>query len=61
MQRLADMAGRIEPMRMLVEKRAARRKKEQRGASKQRQRAARNCPPENGYPPVHKRHFSLAF
>jgi hypothetical protein len=46
-QRLADMASSIGPIRMLVEKRSARSKIEQRGASQQRQRAAHNCSPEN--------------
>jgi hypothetical protein len=38
---------------MLVEERAARRKKEQRGASKHRQRAADNRSSENGFLPMH--------
>src|SRR5712664_3083682 len=58
-QRLADVAGGIGPIRMFVEERAARRKIEQRGASQQRQRVAHNRSPENGYAPVHKRHLSL--
>src|SRR5260370_21145829 len=59
-QRLTDMAGSIGPICMLVEQGAAGRKKEQRGASKHRQRATRHSSSENGYPQVHKRQFSLA-
>ena len=59
-QRLTDMAGGVGPIRMLVEERAARGKIQQRGASQQRQSAAHNRSPENGYPPVHKRHFELS-
>jgi hypothetical protein len=59
-QCLADMAGVLRPICMLVEERTACGKIEQRGASHQRQRAAHNPSPENGYPPMHKRHFSLA-
>src|ERR1700716_4102083 len=59
-QRLANMAGGIGPIRMFMEKRAARGKVEEGGESQQRQCAARNRSTENGYSPVHKRHFSLA-
>src|SRR5882762_5889916 len=56
-QHLADRAGGIGPTRMLVEERAARSKIKQRDRSQQRQRAAHSRSPENGYPPVHKRHY----
>src|SRR5713226_2988210 len=52
-QRLANMAGVLRPIRMLVEERTARRKIEQRGASQQRQRAARNRSPENPFLRIH--------
>ena len=47
-QCLADVAGGIRPIRMLVEERAARRKKEQSSAGKHRQRAACYASSENG-------------
>src|SRR5260370_15691468 len=46
-QRLADMAGVLRPIRMMVEEPTARDKIEQRGASQQRQPAADNCSPES--------------
>ena len=53
MQRLADMAGGIGPIRMLVEERTARRKKQQRGASQQCQPAAYKRSPENRFLRIH--------
>ena len=52
-QRLADMAGSVGPIRMLVEERAARCKIEQRSASQQRQRAAHSHSPENSFLRIH--------
>ena len=52
-QRLADMAGVLRPIRMLVEERSARGEIEQRGASHQRQRVARNRSSENGFLRMH--------
>ena len=52
-QRLADMAGRIGPIRMLVEKGAARGEIKQRRTSYQRQRAAHHASPENRSPQIH--------
>ena len=52
-QRLADMAGVLGSIRMLVEQRSARRKIEQRSASQQRQRAARSHLPENRFLRMH--------
>jgi hypothetical protein len=52
-QRLANVASRIGPVGMLVEERAARRKKEQRGACENRQRAAYSGSPENGFLRLH--------
>jgi len=52
-QRLADMARGIGPIRMLVEERAARCKIEQRSASQQRQRAVHNSSPENHFLRIH--------
>ena len=52
-QRLADMAGRIGPIRMLVEERTARGKIDQRRTSYQRQRAAHLASPENRSPQIH--------
>src|SRR6266849_5146230 len=53
-QRLAHMAGGIGPLRMLVEEGAAHGKIKQRGASQQRQRAARNRSAENGFLRIHR-------
>ena len=47
-QRLADMASVIGPLRVLMEERSARRKIAQCNASQQRQQAARDRSPENG-------------
>ncbi len=52
-QRLANVASRIGPVRVLVEERTARGKKEQRGTGQHRQRAAYNCSPENGFLRLH--------
>ena len=54
-QRLANVAGRVGPVRirMLVEERPARREIEQRSASQHRQRAVCGRPSENGSPRVH--------
>jgi hypothetical protein len=52
-QRLADMAGSVGPIRMLVEERTARSEIEQRGASQQRQRAAHSHSPENSFLRIH--------
>ena len=52
-QRLAHVAGSIGPIRVLVEKGAARGEKKQRGASQQRQRAAHNGSPENAFLRIH--------
>jgi hypothetical protein len=46
-QRLANVASRLRPIRMVVEKRAARGKVEQRHATQNRQRAPRTSVPEN--------------
>ena len=54
MQRLANMAGRIGPIRMLVEQGAARCKIEQRSASQKRQRATRSVRSEDSSPVVHR-------
>ncbi len=52
-QRLADMAGSVGPIRMLVEERTARSEIEQRGASQQRQRAAHSHSPESSFLRIH--------
>ena len=59
-QRLADMAGGIRPIRMLVEQSAARGKKEQRGASQQRQRAAHEHSSEDGPLRLHQATLQLS-
>ena len=53
MQRLADMARIIGPIRVLMEERSTRRKEEQRSAGQQRQRPARVRSSENGFPRMH--------
>src|ERR1700736_4350055 len=52
-QRLADMAGGVGPIRMLVEERAARGKIKQRDASQQCQRAAHSSSFENSSLRIH--------
>jgi hypothetical protein len=52
-QRLANVASRLRPIRMVVEKRAARGKVEQRHATQNCQRAPRTPVPEDRYPRVH--------
>jgi hypothetical protein len=52
-QRLANVASRLRPIRMVVEKRAARGKVEQRHATQNRQRAPRTPVPENRSLRVH--------
>jgi hypothetical protein len=56
MQRLADVAGRIRPIRipMLVEEGTARRKVEQRSTSQHRQCAVHGRSSENGSPRRHQ-------
>jgi hypothetical protein len=46
-QRLANVASRLRPIRVVVEKRAARGKVEQRHATQDRQRAPRTPMPED--------------
>jgi hypothetical protein len=53
-QCLADVAGRIGPIRMLVEECAARRKIEQRSTSQHRQSAVYSRPSENRSPRMHR-------
>ena len=60
MQRLANMAGGIRPVRMLVQQRSARRKKEQRGAGQQRQALPHNCSSEQDSHRVHRTEIYLS-
>src|SRR5882762_3357217 len=53
MQRLADMAGGIGPIRMMVEERPACGKIKQRDASQQRERAAHSSTSENSFLRIH--------
>jgi hypothetical protein len=53
MQRLANVASRLRPIRMVVEKRAARGKVQQRHATQNRQCAPRSPMPENRSLRVH--------
>ena len=59
-QRLANMTRWVRTLRVLVKEAAACREIQQRGAGQYRQRALRRRSSENGFPRVHKRHFSLA-
>ena len=52
-QRLADMAGVLRPIRMLVEERTARRKEQQGSAGHQRHRAAHSGSSENRFLQMH--------
>jgi len=52
-QRLADMAGGVGPISMLVEERAARGKIKQRDANQHRQRAAHSSRSENSSLRIH--------